>query len=196
MQPVNYQELKPQLDANEQADFLFQQRRHDQWTENYQLYRDTVIINRLTQRQSINVPLMKGTIKTILANIDEFPDIEFEELDNKKDKEIILNELWKDFVIKDKLELKDMVDKKLDLLYGVTWRKLNIVGGRITTEIKEPFDMLMDRYADPSDIETADHIIEQGIYQTLSQLEANPNYDWNYAATKKCCKKGSWSGRG
>jgi len=28
-------------------------------TENYQLYRDTVITNRLTQRQSVSVPLMK-----------------------------------------------------------------------------------------------------------------------------------------
>src|SRR5918911_1544148 len=114
-QKVDYEKLKTQFELNERADFRFQERRHEQWTENYQLYRDKVIINRLTQRQSINVPLMKGTIKTILANIDEFPAVEFEELDNKKDKEIILNELWKDFVIKDKLELKDMVDKKLDL---------------------------------------------------------------------------------
>ena len=97
-----------------------------QWTENYQLYRDTVIINRLTQRQSINVPLMKGTIKTILANTDEFPAIEFEEQENQKDKEIVFNELWQDFVVKDKLELKDIVDKKQDLLYGMTWEKLNI----------------------------------------------------------------------
>ena len=176
-QKVDYLQLKTQLDTNEQADYSFQKRRHEQWTENYQLYRDTVIINRLTQRQSINVPLIKGSVKTILANIDEFPDIEFEELDNNKDKEIVFNELWKDFVIKDKLEVKDMVDKKQDLLYGKTWMKFNIQNGRITTEIKEPFDMLIDRYADPADLETADHLIEQGIYRTLSQLEANPSFD-------------------
>ncbi len=37
--------------------------------------------------------------------------------------------------------------------------------------------MLIDRYADPSDIETADHISEHGIFRTLSQLEANPSFD-------------------
>ncbi len=178
MQKVNYESLIPQLNANELANFDFQKRRHDQWTENYQLYRDTVIINRLTQRQSINVPLIKGSVKTILANIDEFPDIEFEELDNNKDKEIILNELWKGFVIKDKLEVKDMVDKKQDLLYGKTWMKLNIIGGKLTTEIKEPFDMLVDRYADPSDLDgTADHLSEHGIFRTLDQLAANLSFD-------------------
>lgn len=177
MQKVNYLDLKTQLDTNEKADFRYQERRHAQWTENYQLYRDTVIINRLTQRQSINIPLIKGTIKTILANIDEFPDIEFEELDNNKDKEIVFNELWKDFVIRDRMEVKDIVDKKQDLLYGKTWTKLNIINGRLTSELKEPFDMLVNRYADPSDIESGDHLIEQGIYRTLSQLEANPNFD-------------------
>jgi len=178
MQTPNYESLKTQLDANEQADFRFQERRHADWTENAQLYRDKVIINRLTQRQSVNVPLIKGSIKTILANIDEFPDVEFEELDNNKDKEIVFNELWKDFVIRDKMEVKDMVDKKQDLLYGKTWTKLNIVGGRLCTEIKEPFDILVDRYADPSDLDgTADHLTERGIYRTLTQLSENPSFD-------------------
>src|SRR5579885_325690 len=104
MQKVNYESLKLQLDLNERSDYEYQRRRHSEWTENYQLYRDRVIINRLTQRQSINVPLIKGVIKTVAANTDEFPDIEFQELDNNKDKEIAFNELWKDFVVKDKLE--------------------------------------------------------------------------------------------
>lgn len=177
MQKVDYEKLKNQLDSNEGADFRYQERRHPEWTENYQLYRDRVIINRLTQRQSINVPLIKGIVKTVAANTDEFPDIEFEELDNDKDKEIIFNELWKDFVIKDKLEIKDAVDKKQDFLYGKTWTKLNIVRGRLTTEIKEPFDMLVDRYADPTDLETADHLSEHGIFRTLDQLSGNPMYD-------------------
>src|SRR5689334_7801592 len=114
-QKVNYDNLKEELRLDEQADFKFQERRHSQWTENYQLFRDKVIVNRLTQRQSINVPFIKGIIKTVMANIDEFPDIEFEELSNDKDKEIIVNELWKDFVVQDKLEIKDIIDKKQDL---------------------------------------------------------------------------------
>lgn len=177
MQKVDYESLKTQLDLNEQADFNYQKRRHDDWTENYQLYRDKVVVNRLTQRQSINVPLIKGIVKTVAANTDEFPDIEFEEQGNDKDKEIVFNELWKNFVVADKLEVKDVVDKKQDFIYGKTWTKFNIVKGRIVTEIKEPFDMLIDRYADPADLETADHISEHGIFRTLSQLEANPSFD-------------------
>jgi hypothetical protein len=177
MTTVKYEDLIEELKADEQADFKYQERRHPQWTENYQLFRDKVITNRLLQRQSINVPFIKGIIKTVMANIDEFPDIEFEELDNNKDKEIVVNELWKQFIIDDKLEVKDVVDKKQNLLYGITWHKFNIVSGKIVTEIKEPFDILIDRYADPADINTANHLTELGIYRSLSQLEANPAYD-------------------
>lgn len=193
MQTVDYESLKTKLDANEQADFKFQERRHSEWTENYQLYRDKVIINRLTQRQSINVPLIKGVVKTVQANTDEFPDIEFDELGNDKDKEIAFNELWKDFVIADSLEIKDVVDKKQDFLYGITHSKFNLVNGRITTEIKEPFDILRDRFADPTDYDnTADHLSEHGIYRTLDQLSSNPMFDKsavtrlkNFYATKQ-----------
>lgn len=177
MQKVNYESYKEELKADEQADFKFQERRHSQWTENYQLDRDKVITNRLTQRQSINVPFIKGIRKTVMANIDEFPEIEFEELENDKDKEIVVNELWKDFVIQDKLEIKDIVDKKQDILYGITYHKFNIVNGKIVSEIKEPFDILKDRYSDPADINTSNHLIELGIYRTLGQLEANPMFD-------------------
>ena len=54
------------VQADIMADFRWRERRHQQWTENYQLYRDTVITNRLTQRQSVNVPLIKATIRTLL----------------------------------------------------------------------------------------------------------------------------------
>jgi hypothetical protein len=177
MQKVNYEGLKEELKLDEEADFKFQERRHPQWTENYQLFRDKVIVNRLTQRQSINVPFIKGIVKTVMANIDEFPDIEFEELDNDKDKEIVTNELWKDFVVQQKFEIRDIVDKKQDLLYGITHQKFNIVGGKIVTEIKEPFDILKDRYSDPADINTSNHLSEHGIYRTLAQLESNPMFD-------------------
>lgn len=179
MQTVNYQEKLDNLKTDEQADFQFQERRHEEWKENYQLNRDKVTINRITQRQSVNIPLMKGTLKTILANIDEFPAIEFEELGNDKQKEIFINSYWEDFVLKDKLEIKDIVDKKQELLYGKTWRKLNISYGRPTSEVLEPYDVLIDRYADPSDLETAHHLIHCSIFRTLGQLEANPNYDKN-----------------
>ena len=172
MQEVDYSTIP--YDENERNAFQFQQRRHSEWTENYELYRNKVIVNRLTQRQAVNIPLTKETIRTILANVDEFPSIEFEELGNDKDKEIAKNELWKNTVVEDKMELKDIVDKKQELLYGITWRKLNIRNRRFESEVKEPFDMLIDRYADPTDLETARYIIELGIYQSIDDLESNP----------------------
>ena len=186
MQQVNYQNLLENLKTDEQADFDFQKRRHSQWTENYQLYRDTVITNRLTQRQSVNIPLMKGTIKTILSMIDEFPRIEFEELGNDKQKEILLNAYWEDVVSKDRMEIKDIVDKKQEQLYGKSWTKLNISNGKFTTEILEPWDVLVDRYADPTDYDnTAHHLIHCNIFKTLDQLEANGNYNKDAIARLK-----------
>lgn len=177
MQKVNYEQTLENLKTDEQSDFKYQERRHEEWKENYQLNRDKVTVNRLTQRQSVNIPLMKGTLKTILANIDEFPAIEFEELGNDEQKEIFLNSYWDDFVVKDKLEVKDIVDKKQELLYGLTWRKLNISYGRPASEVLEPYDILKDRYADPADLETGHHLIHCNIFRTIDQLEANPNYD-------------------
>ena len=66
MQKVNYESLKTQLDLNEQTDFRRRERRTSEWTENYQLYRDKVTINRLTQRQSINVPRIKESLRLFL----------------------------------------------------------------------------------------------------------------------------------
>ncbi|HEV7242868.1 MAG TPA: hypothetical protein VGQ36_26820 [Thermoanaerobaculia bacterium] len=59
--PVTIDPIQVDLDA----DRRWRERRHPQWTENDQLYRDTDITNRLTQRQSENVPLMKATIRTL-----------------------------------------------------------------------------------------------------------------------------------
>jgi hypothetical protein len=53
------------IQKNLLADRRWRERRHPQWTSNYEIYRDTVITNRLTQRQSVNVPLMKETIRTL-----------------------------------------------------------------------------------------------------------------------------------
>lgn len=185
MQKPDYEKELDKLITNEEADFQFQQRRHEDWKENYQLFRDKVTTNRLTQRQSINMPLMKGTIKTILANIDEFPSIEFESKENDKQKEIFFNSYWGDFVITDKLEVKDIVDKKQELLYGKTWRKLNISYGKVSSEVLEPYDVLVDRLSDPTDLETAHHLTHCNIFRSLAELEANPTYDKSAVARLK-----------
>jgi hypothetical protein len=67
--------------TNVESDFKFRQCRHQQWTENYELYREAVITNRLTQRQSVNVPFMKETISTRPASLNDEPDLYFENLD-------------------------------------------------------------------------------------------------------------------
>jgi len=178
--------LEARIKKYREGAFNHQQRRHEDWRENYSLYRDRVFTNRLTQRQSVNVPLMKETIKTILSKTDEFTDVYFESLSGDKQKEIFLNEYWGWFYKKDNLELKDIVDKKQVGLYGRSIMKLNLIDGRPSCDILEPYDWLCDRYADPSDIEnTASYQAHINIFRTLSSIEANPMYDKEAVAKLK-----------
>jgi hypothetical protein len=64
----------------------WRERRHNDWTENYLLYRDKVIYNRLTQRQSYNVPLMKSSLKTLLKDVNTPPQLYYKELTTIKKK--------------------------------------------------------------------------------------------------------------
>lgn len=155
-----------------------QERRHEDWREIYGLYRDNVITNRLTQRQSVNVPLMKESIRTMLSKTDEFTDIYFESLSGDKQKEIFINEYWQWYYKQDNLELKDIVDKKQVGLYGRSVMKLNLFDGRPTAEVLEPYDWLCDRYADPSDIDnTAMYQAHINIFRSISDIESNEMYD-------------------
>ena len=165
----------------------YQSRRHPEWRENYSLYRDKVQTNRLVQRQSVNVPLMKETGKTVLAKIDEFPDLYFESLSGDKQSEIFINEYWQWWFKEDRLEVKDIQDKKQVFLYGRSIMKLNLhPDGRPTVEVLEPYDWLCDRYADPSDIDgTAGYQAHINIFRSLSQLEANKLYDKDAIARLK-----------
>src|SRR5713226_9017685 len=115
---INTEFLKDKLHRNKQGDFDFQRRRHDQWRENYELYRDTVIVNRLTQRQSVNIPLIKGVVRTLLSKFKSKLDLVFEELSGDKQKDIFKNEYWKHCVKTARLKAKDTVNKKLVMLYG------------------------------------------------------------------------------
>jgi len=188
-------DLKQILEADYTQAFNFRERRHAEWNENYTLYRGRVALNRLTQRQNVSIPLMKETIRTWLAGIDDSPDIVFEDMSdirrtrfesgeeylNKfgeiKEREIALNEYWIEFFRKQKVEIKDIVDKKQVGLYGRSFKKLNAIDGQPTLEILDPQDVLIDRYADPSDIDTAQFVFHIHIYRTLKSLEMNKNYD-------------------
>lgn len=179
-------EMSLRVQKYREGAYKHQERRHQDWREIYGLYRDNVITNRLTQRQSVNVPLMKESIRTMLSKTDEFTDIYFESLSGDKQKEIFINEYWQWFYKEDNLELKDIVDKKQVGLYGRSIMKLNLMDGRPTSEVLEPYDWLCDRYADPADIEnTAMYQGHINIFRSISDIEANELYDEDKVAELK-----------
>ena len=178
--PIAQSVLDVRLNTYDLSSFDYQKRRHEDWRENYELYRDRVITNRLTQRQTVNIPLMKETIKTILSRTDEAPDVLFESLGNQKQKEIFLNEYWALTLKNDRLILKDIVDKKQVCLYGISWRKLMVYGGNFHSSVVDPHDIIVDRMADPTDIDgTAKYVKNQHLYATISELERNEFYNQN-----------------
>ena len=154
----------------------YRERRHDDWNDNYTLYRDKVITNRLTQRQTVNVPLMKYGMLTILKEINESPLIYFENKDNNKTNEILFNEVFDYYAGKTKMNIKDRMDKKQCILYGRTFKKLNIVDGEFTFEVVDPQDMLVERHVDPAMLDSARTIIQIGIFRTLTDILNNEDY--------------------
>lgn len=132
------QELQDNIDSAAQ----YRERRHPQWSENYRLYRDTVITNRLTQRQSVNVSLMKETLRTIRANIAPVSELTFESLENDKQKELFKNEYWRWVAKRNRLPLLDYVDTNQELLYGRSFIKLNVVDGQVNLKVLDPQDIL------------------------------------------------------
>lgn len=180
--------LDPEMNvllAHKESGYNYQERRHSDWTENYTLYRDKVVTNRLTQRQSVNLPIMKQTVKTIFKDIDDMPVIEFENLDNDKQAEVFQNEYWKWTLEKNNAEIKDAVDKKQDILFGRTFDQWQVVDGCIMFTIEDPADILVDRYCDPSDLDTSRFLIHTHIFKPISYLEKNENYDQEKVAELK-----------
>lgn len=171
-------QLITKLQKNRDQAFKWQQRRHAQWTESYEMYRDKVQTNRLIQRQSVNLPLMKMTLRTLLAKFRRKMDLVFEDYGNDKDKEIFKNAYWEHCYRTAKLKSKDTANKKQVMLYGRTFWKLFVADGAFNAEVVDPFDVLIDRFADPSDIEgTANDVIHQHIYRTLKEVENDPSYN-------------------
>jgi hypothetical protein len=159
------------------SDRRWRERRHPQWTTNYELYRDTVIINRLTQRQSVNVPYMKKTLKTYLTQTNWPVDNYYESKSNDKQAELFLNAYWEECVERLRLDILEEVDRKQEWLYGRSFMKVNILDGWFHMEVIVPQDVLLDRYVNPWDIQSGRRITHVGIYRTLSDIERNPLYD-------------------
>jgi hypothetical protein len=170
--PVTIDETQTDLDS----DRRWRERRHQAWTDNYELYRNTVITNRLTQRQSVNVPWMKSTIRTLLSKTGEAAEMDFEDLANDGRRSIKMQAYWEKCAEESKYDLLDVVDKKNVGLQGRSHTMLNIVDGMIQLTVHDCFDVLVDRYCLPWNIDTARRITLVGIYRSLGELELNPVY--------------------
>jgi hypothetical protein len=164
------------LQIEKKSALELQKRKYLDWDDNYELYRNKVKTNRLTQRQAVNIPLMKETIKTLLSKIDEKPDIQWNERSNDEVKTIIYQEIWDQNSKENKIELIDSLDKKNVLLYGLSTRKLNIVKDGISISVLDNYDIAYDPLMNPWDIESARFIIHSNIFKTVREILADPKY--------------------
>ena len=164
------------LRIEREAGSKLQERKHEDWNDNYSLYRNKVKTNRLTQRQAVNIPLMKETLKTLLSRIDDFPEIKWKELGGDEQKEIIYQEIWSDQVKTNNLELIDILDKKNVLLYGLTVKKLNINDNGISISVLDIYDTILDPLMSSWNIETARFIIHQNIFRSIREILADDRY--------------------
>ena len=174
---INNAALLPKLVKEKELAFKYQERRHPEWRDNYLLYRLQVEENRLNQREDACVPLLKGTVKSILSKIDENPEIVYEDKGGDIDKNIIVAEKWKQDSEDNKFNLLDSIDKKQEALYGRTHKKLNWVNGEFVLEIMDIFDLLVDPKTKPQDINTAKYLVERSIYKTLNEVMVDERYD-------------------
>lgn len=157
----------------------FKERRTAQWNENYLLYRDKVVTNRLTQRQPVNIPVIRETIQTWISKIDEEPQLTFEARGRgRKDKrgEILVNEMWNLTYEREKLQLLDNLDKKIVGLQGRSFKYWSYSEGRVKCNVIDPYDIDIDPRVNPFDLNTAAYFNHKNIFVPLRRILANPTY--------------------
>ena len=157
----------------------FKERRLGQWNENYLLYRDKVATNRLTQRQPVNIPVVRETIQTWISKIDEQPELKFEARGrSKRDKrgELYINEMWDWNYDAEHLELKDNLEKKIVGLQGRTYKFMHYQNGRVKFDIIDPYDIDVDPKVNPFDLNTAHYFNHKNIFVPLRNVLANKSY--------------------
>jgi hypothetical protein len=157
----------------------FKERRAKQWNENYLLYRDKVITNRLTQRQAVNIPIIRETVQTWISKIDEQPEMKFEARGrSRRDKrgELFVNEMWDFNYEAEKLDLKDNIEKKIVGLQGRSFKNLMYRDGRVKFDIIDPYDIDIDTRVNPFDLNTASYLNHKHIYVPLRKILANKSY--------------------
>lgn len=176
---TNSWNLSPELEKLQQekrSAIELQERKHEHWTDNLDLYRNKVKTNRLTQRQAVNIPLMKETVKTLLSKIDDSPNVDWKELGGDKQKEIYFQEIWNTQFRDNNLELLDILDKKNVLLYGYSTKKLNINKKGINVSVLDPYDVLFDPLMNVWDTESSRYVIHQNIFRTVRDILATDKY--------------------
>lgn len=154
----------------------YQERKYQDWDDNYELYRNKVRTNRLTQRQAVNVPLMKETVKTILSKIDDAPTVDWKEKASDEMKEIIYQQVWDDEYKRNKLDWIDVVDKKNVLLYGISTKMLNVGTDGVDISVLDTYDVSYDPMMNPLDIESARFIIRTNVFRTIKQIMSDDRY--------------------
>lgn len=154
----------------------FQLHKHDDWNENYELYRNKVKTNRLTQRQAVNIPLMKETIKTLISKSDDAPNVDWKEKSGDQMKELIYQEIWDENFRYNKIEWLDIMDKKNVFIYGLSTKKLNIENDKVTINVLDCFNVVYDPLTNPTDIETARFIVHQNIFRPLREILVDDRY--------------------
>lgn len=174
----NYQIIADHIRDKEES-VKFKERRFLQWNESYSLYRDKVNTNRLTQRQPVNVPIIRETIQSWISKIDEPPKLTFETRDrsNKdKDGEIIMNEIYAYYYDKLKLDILDNMEKKNVGLQGRGFKIIGMSNGEIFIDLIDGYDIEIDPRVNPLDLNTASHVTRTHIYRSLKEILANPKY--------------------
>lgn len=177
---IDQSELLNKLKHEKKVALKYQKRRHQAWLEIYELYRNIIRTNRLTQRQAINIPLMKETVKTIQSKINEDSDIRLEDRGGDLDKEIKVNTLWQEAAEQNSFMLLDRVDKKQEQLYGRSHFSLNIDTTKeipVTIDLCDVFELLVDPKTKPWDIDTARYTIKTNIYKPLDEILKSERYD-------------------
>lgn len=170
------EKIQEKLKKEKEAGRELQDRKHLDWDDNYELYRNKVKTNRLTQRQAVNIPLMKETVKTLLSRIDEPPEVDWKDLGDDEQKEIIYQEIWNSFTKSNNLQLIDVLDKKNVLLYGSSVKKLNIGENGIEASVLDIYDILIDPLMNAWDLETARFIIHHNIFRSVREVLADKRY--------------------
>lgn len=176
---INKQQIISEHITDKESSIKFKERRFQNWNDNYSLYRDKVNTNRLTQRQPINIPIIRETIASWISKIDEAPKLKFETRDRDakdKDGEIVFNELYKYYYDKLKLDILDNVEKKVVGLQGRGFKKIGMSKNEIFIDLIDPYDIEIDPRVNPLDLQSANYVIHTHIYRSLREILANPKY--------------------